>query len=227
MVKFKFTGTEAFEEDMGTMWPSDSTGTPFRINSTSPGNARKTVRKSASRKPIVWFVDDEKANREWFVARHRQYFCILTFSSKEYFNNALDNKIPCHAVVTDIFFPAKNVSTEDEANMLLSIYDEINNSPVKELNKVWQSRKELWSLDGFSIAKRLVMLKHPVPVFLFSRKAAFLLDLTELLCESQAVQNSYWLIEKVDPAASEEISRKAADMQRERIISVLKFRFIL
>ena len=226
MGKFKYTGTEAFEEDKGTMWPSNSTQTPFKIDSASFKDARTIVRESASQKPIVWYVDDEKANREWFVMQHRQYFCVLTFSSKKYFISAFNNKIPCHTVVTDIFFPAKEVSTEDEANELLSIYDEIGDSSVKELQTVWQSHKKLWVLDGFSVAKKLAHLKHPIPVFLFSRKAIFLLDLTEFLSEPPtAVRNSHWLMEKVDPTTSEEISRKAADMQRERIVSALNYRF--
>jgi len=219
-----YTGTEAFQEDPGTIWTRSPKQVSCPILLSNPRSSRKLIRTVADRKPVIWFVDDERANREWFVNQHGRYFCILTFSSRKHFDNALDIKLPIHAAVTDIFFPANELRTDSDANNLLSIYEKLKQSAVKDLPTLWQSEKDKWILDGFSIARRLVGLKRPIPVFLFSRKAVLLLSLAEFLGEPPAVRNTYWLIEKVDPTEDVNISRKAADMQRDRIASVLDSR---
>ena len=60
-----------------------------------------------------------------------------------------------------------------------------------------------------------------MPVFLFSRKAPFLLGVEDYVSEPRAVANSYWLTEKVAPDSPVEISQTAARVQATRILAAL------
>ena len=135
MTKYRYEGVHAFQEDTGTLWSgSADPGEPVQITAIATHEARQRVREMAARKPVVWFVDDERGNREWFRDYHRRHFAVITFSTQPYAAKGLETDIPCDAVVTDIFFPAKPVVTDQHANRLLQIYDEINLTPTGELN---------------------------------------------------------------------------------------------
>lgn len=82
---------------------------------------------------MVWFVDDEKANREWFVEKHQSHFALLTFSGREHVDRALHTRTLCDAVVTDLFFPAMPPQDDAQADRLLTIYSEIERSTVSSL----------------------------------------------------------------------------------------------
>jgi hypothetical protein len=132
-------------------------------------------------------------------------------------------------VVTDIFFPSKSVDSDDRANTLLGIYRRIDDSKVSDLPALWGEVKAEWHLDGFEIARIVARAaaerKERIPVLLFSRKATLLLGVDDWLGEPPAaVENTFWLLEKIDPSTQGEPSRKAASIQRERIIAALRYR---
>jgi len=223
--KFRYVGLDAFGEDTGSVWSSTVTSLePFNVRSADPHSCRKLVRRLARGKPVIWFIDDEKVNRDWFRDYHRGHFVIITFSKREYFEAALDAGLRCDAVVTDIFFPAEYPRDTDGANSLLSVYEKIGNSKVSGLAELWTDEKSNWKLDGFTIAKLIVEKRPQIPVFLFSRKATLLLSIADIHGEMPAVRNSYWLIEKPDPACDKETARRAADIQRARILAVIRLR---
>ena len=68
--------------------------------------------------------------------------------------------------------------------------------------------------------------REHIPALLFSRKAAVLLHRGEdwLADPSSAVENTHWMLEKLDPAQFGEGSRRAASIQRDRIVAALKYR---
>ena len=172
-------------------------------------------------RPIVWYVDDERGNREWFRDHHRKHFAVVTFSDRHFFLAALKNRIPCDAVVTDIFFPSARINTDADAHALLSIYGKIADASVSQLKTLWADQRHHWRLDGFRIAKDVLQMKSPVPVFLYSRKAPLLLTFDDYLDDTCAVRNSHWLVEKIDPNSTAKICRKAASIQRNRIVAVV------
>jgi len=99
-------------------------------------------------------------------------------------------------------------------------------TPTSGLPKLWIEERDSdrWSLDGFSVAHDAAYHKPPVPVFLFSRKATLLLSVDDFIGEFPTVANSYWLLEKINPTSVTAIARKAAEMQRQRILAVLALR---
>jgi len=225
MTQYEYTGSEAFGEDTGTVWPpTGSTAQPLVLSSVPVKQAGRLVKRFAGSSPVVWFIDDERRNREWFRDHHRDHFTVITFSSRSFFEAALRAGFACSAVVTDIFFPSIAVTDDQQANKLLAIYEEINSTLVRDLKNLWQQRRKDWKLDGFTIARDVLERRPPIPLFIFSRKATLLLSTTEFLGEPPAVRNSYWLIEKVDPTCDEETARHAADVQRDRVLSVIAFR---
>lgn len=223
------TGKANFGEDEGTLYyGSDGEGTSLRALWGTRGWQRQ-VRRSLGRRPLVWFVDDESWNRKWFAEKHAGHFAILTFSSLAYCKKALDNGTPCDVVVTDIFFPSKPVDSDNVADSLMGIYQRIEESKVSELPALWARERGSWHLDGFEIARVIARAaterKERIPVLLFSRKATLLLGTDDWLGEPPAaVENTFWLLEKVNPSIVGEAARKAASIQRERIISALRYR---
>ena len=211
MSNYLYTGRNAFQVDSGTVWPlTGRAGEPFSLRASDPLTAKKVVKQMSDGQPIVWFIDDERGNREWFRDFHSSDFAVVTFSERAHFRYAIDKQIPCDAVVTDIFFPAKRVSTDAEAKRVLSIYATIQQTRVSDLGALWTREREHWSLDGFRIADDVVRKRPRVPVFLFSRKATLLLQMREFIGATPAVQNSYWLIEKPDPNGNLEDCEAAA-----------------
>jgi hypothetical protein len=187
------------------------------------------LEKRLGKRPLVWFVDDEQANRTWFVENHRLHFALLTFSSRRYVIAAIQAGTLCDAVVTDIFFPAKPPQDDGQAARLLSIYDEIRTSVVSDLSSVWEHRRCEWALDGFDIARDVAgcaaQRKERIAVLLFSRKATLLLSSGDwLLDPSWVVENTHWMTEKLDPSETGEGVRRAASIQRDRINAVLRYR---
>ncbi len=216
----RYAGLAAFGDDAGTLWTT-------RANEPLP-LSREVSRRAASR-PIVWFVDDERSNREWFAAYHRKRFPVITFSSRRHVMAALRRGTPCDAVVTDIFFPASPPRSDSQADKLLRIYKDIARSRVGKLASVWKRWRRFWSLDGFTIARDVARhaqrTRRPIPVFLFSRKAVTLLSWREWLTgPDAAVQESHWILEKIDPNESAAASRRAARIQYHRIVGVLRGR---
>lgn len=208
----------AFGDDAGTLWSA---------RATEPLPLSREVLRRAVLRPIVWFADDERANREWFATHHRRRFTLITFSSRRYVRAALRRRVPCDAVVTDIFFPASPPRSDSQANKLLRIYREIAQSRVRELPSVWRRWRRLWSLDGFAVARDVARharrTRRSTPVFLFSRKAATLLGWREWLGEPvAAIHGSYWILEKIDPNESTTASRRAARIQYNRIVGLLR-----
>jgi hypothetical protein len=225
MSKYHYTGRSAFGEDRGTFWPSGAAGkVPLRIWTLHPREANRKMNRLPRGHPIVWYVDDERGNREWFRDRHRKHFAVVTFSSRAFFLAALKNRIPCDAVVTDIFFPSAAITTDADAHALLSIYGKIADAPVSQLSPLWADQQHRWKLDGFRVAKDVLQMKSPVPVFLYSRKAPLLLTLDDYLDDPCAVRNSHWLVEKIDPTSTAQICRKAASIQHSRIAAIVTWR---
>lgn len=225
-----FTGLEAFGEDSGTLWlgPDSQPVSLTELQSTDK-SWRKVLKRRLERWPLVWFVDDERANREWFVENHRQHFALLTFSSRRHFTEALHLGTVCDAVVTDIFFPANPPCDDAQAARLLTIYSEIRASTVSNLPSVWDRWRSEWSLDGFTMARDVA--EHAgrrgerIPVLLYSRKAVWLLGSDDwLIAPSSAVENSHWMLEKLDPREPADTARRAASIQRDRINAALKYR---
>ncbi len=227
MSKYLYTGLDAFGEDAGTYSPPRS-GTAQSTHLPGIGwkAAANLLKKSTKNLPVIWFVDDERGNREWFRDYHRDHFGVVTFSSRSHFLVALGSKLKCDAIVTDIFFPSKPVTDERMAKSLLAIYPRMGKKPTSELPKLWANEKKSgrWSLDGFSVAHDAAYHKPPIPVFLFSRKATLLLSVDEFIGQFPVAANSYWLLEKVNPMLSPSIARRAAEMQRQRILAVLALR---
>ena len=222
---YYYKGLEAFGDDPGTFYPPMAKDAqPLNLSTLDDNLAKENIKQLSNQLPIIWYVDDERGNREWFRDYHREDFAIVTFSSRHYFSRALAKSIPCDAIVTDIFFPAKPVKDDKQAGELLSIYDEMEECQVSKLPDIWSRQKESWSLDGFSIARDAVYHQPPIPVFLFSRKAAFLLSIDDYLTHPPSIGNSYWLPEKVNPTLSTQSSRKAAQIQRDRIVAILGVR---
>lgn len=217
-----------FGDDPGTLW-LDPSGEPIDlVQFQKQWGWKRCVRRLLKKRAIVWFVDDESANREWFKTHHCRHFGILTFSSRDHFSTALRNGTPCDAVVTDIFFPAREPETDQEANDLLAIYEQISKSRVDELPELWKRVQDDWSLDGFDVARDTTAIaktrKERIPVLLFSRKATLLLNRDEWLDESAAVSNTFWLLEKLDPTVRGDSARRVASIQRDRIVAVLRYR---
>jgi CheY-like chemotaxis protein len=190
---------------------------------------RRRLRSLVHGRALVWFVDDERRNREWFARWHGDHFAVVTFSCLSHCKDALDRGTPCDVVVTDIFFPARQVDSNDEAGALMAIYDKIKGRRVSELPGLWAEERSRWHLDGFDVARIVAdaaaRRKERIPVLLFSRKATLLLDTDDWLDEPPAaVENTFWLLEKVDPSIEQEAARKAASIQRGRITSALRYR---
>ncbi|NOR66213.1 MAG: hypothetical protein GQ528_02525 [Woeseiaceae bacterium] len=222
MKQYLYDGLEAFGEDRGTFCPpSASTSKTVDTDTVADAALAREVAQGADGRPVVWFVDDERANREWFRDHHRENFATVTFSSHANFRRALARGLPGNAFVTDIFFPATPVASEAQAAELLAVYDAISICEVQNLRKLWAEQQHHWSLDGFRVARDGAAQQPPVPVFLFSRKAPFLLGVEDYISEPRAVANSYWLTEKVAPDSPVEISQTAARVQATRILSVL------
>lgn len=98
----------AFGEEEGTLWvESGSRPLPLSEIQKPSKSWLRALRRRLQKRPLVWFVDDECANRDWFVESHRLHFALLTFSSRKHVVAALQAGTLCDAVVTDIFFPAK------------------------------------------------------------------------------------------------------------------------
>lgn len=225
MKKYSYSGIDAFGEDNGTFThPRIEGKETIKVAALTDPDAARILKKLAKGMPIVWYVDDERANREWFHDYHVNDFAIITFSSREYFSQAMKKSLPCDAIVTDIFFPAHKVTSDEQANQLCSIYKKIEETRVAKLPELWEKEKHFWSLDGFDIAHDAVYKRPPIPVFLFSRKGTLLLNIEDFIDESPTVGNSYWLLEKVDPSSTTEKSKRAARLQRKRIMSILGIR---
>lgn len=225
-----FKGMEAFGKDTGTLWAEpDSLPMPLaELQKSHRRWQRKLIKRLAGR-PLVWFVDDERANREWFVERHRPHFALITFSSRQHARVALHAKTPCDAVVTDLFFPANLPRNDSQANELLAVYGEIQRSTVSGLADLWSNRKSAWSLSGFDIARDVAdyaaRRKELIPVIFFSRKAPLLLGSDDWLAfPSSTVENTHWMLEKLDPAETGEAASRAARIQRDRISALLRYR---
>lgn len=195
--------SQPFEQDSGTRWlPGDNRHQTIEDYKRAGRNWRRTLVSEAGGRPFVWFVDDEKRNRDCFVYNHRLHFALITFGSREAVRQALDDKVPCDAVVTDIFFPAQQPQSNADNSRLLSIYDKINATKVSHLGKLWNDVKNDWRLSGFDIARDVTdyAIKHKehIPVLLFSRKATLLLSQSDWIDEPSAlVENTAWMIEKV------------------------------
>lgn len=226
----EYNGLAAFGEDEGTLWVEPgSKPLPLSEIQKTTKSWQRALRKRLKKRPLVWFVDDERANRDWFVENHGLHFALLTFSSRKHAVAALQAGALCDAVVTDIFFPANPPADNEQANRLLQIYEEILASPVSELSSLWASRRSEWSLDGFDITRDVfdyaARRKERIPVLLYSRKAALLLGSDDwLISPSAAVENTHWMLEKLDPLAAAESARRAASVQRDRINAALRYR---
>src|SRR5262245_2195473 len=145
-------GKPAFGEDLGTLHAGPNSQPMPLTELLKTTNWQKELKKRIGRRPLVWFVDDEEANRRWFVDNHRFHFALLTFSGRSHVHTALDTEVLCDAVVTDIFFPADIIRDDAQADQLLSIYNDINSCKVSDLPSLWNRWKNKWSLDGFVIA---------------------------------------------------------------------------
>jgi hypothetical protein len=214
----RYHGLAAFGDDAGTLWTEPGCrGIPLTES-----------REARLERPLVWFVDDERANREWFVANHLEHFALVTFSGRAYALQALNAGTPCDTLVTDIFFPARPPLDDAQAAELLAIYDEIDRSTVAGLAACWEKRRSAWSLDGFALARDVAEFaarrRERIPVALFSRKAPLLLSSSDWLSEPRAVENSHWVLEKVDPTTTGEDARRAARIQRDRILALVRWR---
>lgn len=62
------TSEDIFGVDKGTMVTTndDSTNSLIDISSLTTRQVKKLIRNSAGDQPVVWFVDDQRASREWF-----------------------------------------------------------------------------------------------------------------------------------------------------------------
>ncbi len=225
MSAYNYSGLAAFGRDCGTFAGFDEDAQDcVDVTTLDDGSARREMKLRAKGYPIVWFVDDERANRQWFRDYHREDFATLTFSGRTHFRKAMARGLPCDAIVTDIFFPAKAVKTAPQADGLLSIYDTIAKTTVGKLPSLWKKQRAHWKLDGFSIAKDGALCKPQIPVFLFSRKALLLLNVDQLGGGPLVVGNSTWLIEKVAPTVPPKTARRAARLQCQRIYATLAHR---
>lgn len=226
---YEYTGTQAFGDDTGTLWPTSTAGCePLSVHPESLEERPGRVREAAGIRPIIWFVDDERGNREWFRDHHRDHFAVITFSARRHVVWALQHDIPCDAVVSDIFFPYRKVDNEPYAEQLLAIYREIHTSTVGNLWKVWEAHRDLWALHGFDIAYDIAeggqRRGGKIPVFLFSRKATLLLNMDDFPREPAGIEDTLWMIEKPDPGLEAAVSAQAARIQRVRITVALKQR---
>lgn len=214
-----------FGDDPGTLWQTSGSGVLVANIATSERTRAKELRKRSNRLPIVWIVDDERDSRGWFVANHHQHYALVTFSSREHVVAALQAGLPCDLVVTDIFFPAKLPSTADEETTLLRIYDEIENTTIAGLDKLWAKVRPSWQLLGFAVARDVaaaaIRRKEKIPIVLYSRKAPLLLGDEEWLSDPDAVRATHWMTEKIDPTKTGDVVRKVADIQRNRINALL------
>lgn len=212
----------AFGDDPGTLWLS-------RDESISVADGRGwrnawRLRKLASGRPIVWIVDDEQAHREWFRRSHGDHFAVITFSSRQHVLSALRRRIPCDAVVSDIFFPKNKVQDDDQANELLAIYPAMEKANKKQMRELWDrvQKQDIWLLDGFNIAADTTRhRKGDAPVFLYSRKAALLLDAEELAGYGTE-PNVYW--QPFKPRPSSDVAGGVVIGQRENIEKVIRER---
>jgi hypothetical protein len=214
-----------FGDDPGTLWPTKGDGVRISNVATSPPSVHRELRKRVNHLPIVWIVDDEKANRNWFVSNHREHYALITFSARTHVVQALGTNVPCDLVVTDVFFAAKTPTTEVEERELLRVYDRIEETTISQLAGLWEEVRESWQLYGFTIARDVVewarRRKQVIPVVLYSRKAPLLLTDQEWLSDPDAVRNTYWMTEKIDPNQTGDVVRKIADIQRNRINALL------
>ena len=186
------------------------------------------MRKRAKGLPIVWIVDDEQANRDWFVENHRLHFALIIFSSRAHLVMAFQKGVPCDVVVTDVFFPASPPKTSEEEQKLLSIYENIERKTIAELPGLWPEVRSSWQLQGFEIAADVVgwadRRKEIIPVVLYSRKAPLLLTDAEWLKDPKTVRNTYWITEKIDPGQKGDVNRQIASIQRTRINALLSIK---
>lgn len=219
---------EEFVEDPGTMWTSSGDRISVRRAGTPERKVRRELRKRAGKSPIVWLVDDEQLNRTWFVDQHSLHFAVITFSGRKHVLDALQARIPCDILVTDVFFPAETPTDEQRAKKLLDIYTSIEHTTIAQLDELWPSVRTSWKLDGFDIATDVAEWakrnNEKIPVVLYSRKAPLLLTDEEWLVNAEAVQNTYWMTEKLDPSKGPESSRRIAGIQRNRIGAYLSLK---
>ena len=216
---------DAFGDDRGTFTsPGIDREQTIHIDTLPDAEAAQVMRQKAAGAPILWLADDERRNREWFRRHHSDVFAVLTLSSRRNLGACLSRSLPCDAIVTDLFFPADTDVSAISAERRLSIYPKIESSRVEQLRELWLEEKHLWALDGFGIASDAGRHNPPIPVFLYSRKAALLLNIDDLPEEVATVENSYWLPEKVSPSSSPPQSRRAALIQQTRIVSILATR---
>ena len=144
-----------FGDDRGTLWPTTGEGVQIWYPSGSARSHRRQLRKLASRRPIVWLVDDEQASRRWFVDNHRHHYALVTFTSHTHVVEALQADVPCDIVVTDVFFAATTPKTQEEESALLSIYDKIEQTTIAQLPPLWADLRKYWQLHGFTVARTL------------------------------------------------------------------------
>ena len=229
LLEYMMIGANYFGVDEGTIH--------FRLNSKKMElsdvwdlhNWKKQFKRWVGKESVVWFVDDELQNRKWFAERHSPHFTIVTFSNIKSVLKAIDMGTPCDIVVTDIFFPSSPIVSDQQASIQQSIYSQIDEAKVSELAGIWNRERRKWHLDGFEIArivaKEAEKRKERIPVLLFSRKSTLLLGIDDWLGEPPAaVGNTFWLMEKIDPSIEGEKARKAASIQRDRILSALQYR---
>jgi hypothetical protein len=185
-------GLAVFGEDRGTLWIDPGSPSVPLSEFQKNGAWKRNLKRRLGKRPLIWFVDDERANRDWFVENHSHHFALLTFNARTHLLSALRSGTLCDAVVTDVFFPASTPADDAQANELLRIYDEMGRSTVSGLPNVWNRHKQAWMLDGFSIARDVfdhaVKRNERIPVLLFSRKATLLFNSGEWLFEPAATR---------------------------------------
>lgn len=218
-----------FGADRGTLWSVLDEQVQVAPAGKSQSQLRKDLRNRANKLAIVWFVDDEKANRQWFVKMHRQHFAVVTFSSRDFVSQALNLGVPCDIVVTDVFFAANTPASEKDEQELLRIYDDIEKTTIANLPALWPAVRKDWVLSGFDIARDVAAAaerrKETIPVVLFSRKAPLLLTDDEWLsAPHDAVKNTFWMTEKVDPMTEGQVANRIAGIQRDRLTAYLELK---
>ena len=79
---YRYTGLAALGADRGTLWlPDQQGGGGQPVYGGAPRPLRRLVRRLSGGRRVIWFVDDERGNREWFRDYHKVHFSGVTTRS--------------------------------------------------------------------------------------------------------------------------------------------------
>ena len=171
------------------------------------------------RKPVVWYVDDLRANLEDFKRKHGKVFAIETFSNPHDVLEALETSKP-DALLRDVFFYKNNEVAEDiEAKVSAKAKDLIAfGESIAATKPENQAGIEL-------IAAVCGRFRNKFPIYAYTSKGAYLLD--QVGFDRIADAGAKWLFKKKYGAVTEQflIAQDVEEFRVKNSISIMLLRY--